>query len=112
MEVPCDRARVLVAPRHLGDDLRVVAQGCQAAGVQLAEGAQVGPHDVGNLLGKMRSMKLFESGLQSNNYFVKLGWVDLNLEGSTVGRRLLQLPLLPTQAGLGSIPNLSHPNQG
>ena len=49
VEVPCDGARVLVAPRRLGDDLHVVAQGCQAAGVQLAEGAQVGPHDVGNL---------------------------------------------------------------
>ena len=49
VEVPRNGARVLVAPRHLGDDLRVVAQGRQAAGVQLAESAQVGPHDVGNL---------------------------------------------------------------
>ena len=55
VEVPRNGARVLVAPRYLGDDLRVVAQGCQAAGVQLAEGAQVGSDYIGNLLGKMRS---------------------------------------------------------
>ena len=44
-----DGARVLVSPRHLGDDLHVVAQGCQAPGVQLPEGVQVGADDVGNL---------------------------------------------------------------
>ena len=51
VKVPGDGARVLAAHRRLGDHLHVVAQGCQASGVQLPEGVQVGADDVGNLSG-------------------------------------------------------------
>ena len=49
VEVPGDGTRVLVAPPRLGDHLHVVVQGCQASGVQLPEGAQIGADDVGDL---------------------------------------------------------------
>ena len=55
VKVPGDGARVLAAHRRLGDHLHVVAQGCQASGVQLPEGVQVGADDVGNLSGPTQS---------------------------------------------------------